>query len=187
MPFGFLSEWAFSFTGIPKINKSTTFGSTELFSKPLNQPRFVEGSARLPGLSEQFQAQQFVGRYLLITEFRQAGTGQAVVAKHGEKSCDPEAGQNGGGRRGAFQSFALAYGSPHDPPNRISPEPTSISPAIIFMVVDLPEPFGPRYPVISPAGAEKLTLSRASTPGKRLETLRSSRVTIAALQRLTNY
>jgi hypothetical protein len=29
----------------------------------------------------------------------------------------------------------------------------SMSPAIIFMVVDLPDPFGPRYPVISPAFA----------------------------------
>ena len=30
------------------------------------------------------------------------------------------------------------------PSNRISPEVVSISPVIIFMVVDLPEPFGPR-------------------------------------------
>jgi hypothetical protein len=30
------------------------------------------------------------------------------------------------------------------PPKRISPEPMSMSPAIIFMVVDLPEPLGPR-------------------------------------------
>ena len=30
------------------------------------------------------------------------------------------------------------------PSKRISPEVVSISPVIIFIVVDLPEPFGPR-------------------------------------------
>jgi tricorn protease len=34
-------------------------------------------------------------------------------------------------------------------------------PAIILIVVDLPDPLGPRYPVTSPARAQKLTLSRA--------------------------
>ena len=44
------------------------------------------------------------------------------------------------------------------------------------MVVDLPEPFGPRYPVISPARAEKLTLSTATMPENRLQILRNSSV-----------
>ena len=30
------------------------------------------------------------------------------------------------------------------PPKRISPDVISMSPVIIFMVVDLPDPFGPR-------------------------------------------
>src|SRR5215469_12080314 len=62
------------------------------------------------------------------------------------------------------------------PWKRISPVVISISPVIIFMVVDLPEPFGPRYPVTSPARAVKLTLSTAMIPENRLETPRSSRV-----------
>jgi hypothetical protein len=49
-------------------------------------------------------------------------------------------------------------------------------PVIIFMVVDLPEPFGPRYPVISPARAEKLTSSTATMPLNLLHTLRSSSI-----------
>ena len=49
-----------------------------------------------------------------------------------------------------------------------------MSPVIIFMVVDLPDPFGPRYPVISPARARKLTLSTARIAGNRFETLLSS-------------
>src|SRR5438093_5708708 len=60
------------------------------------------------------------------------------------------------------------------PSNRIAPDVISISPVIIFMVVDLPEPFGPRYPVISPARAEKLTSSTATMPLNRFEMLRSS-------------
>src|ERR1700677_4449798 len=54
------------------------------------------------------------------------------------------------------------------------PRLISISPVIIFMVVDLPDPFGPRYPVTSPGCAEKLTLSTAGIPEKRFERLRSS-------------
>ena len=56
------------------------------------------------------------------------------------------------------------------PPKRISPDVISMSPVIIFMVVDLPDPFGPRYPVISPAGAAKLTSSTARAAANRLET-----------------
>ena len=47
---------------------------------------------------------------------------------------------------------SLPVGSPS---NRISPDVVPIRPVIIFMVVDLPDPFGPRYPVISPARASK--------------------------------
>jgi hypothetical protein len=41
---------------------------------------------------------------------------------------------------------------------------------IIFMVVDLPEPFGPRYPVTSPGRTLNLTSSTTATfkLGKRL-------------------
>src|SRR5580658_7651227 len=60
------------------------------------------------------------------------------------------------------------------PLNKISPEVISISPVIIFIVVDLPDPFGPRYPVTSPARAEKLTLSTAVILEKHFETERSS-------------
>src|SRR5580765_6712118 len=45
---------------------------------------------------------------------------------------------------------------------------------MIFMVVDLPEPFGPRYPVTTPGRAEKLTLSTARLAENRLDTFRSS-------------
>ena len=62
------------------------------------------------------------------------------------------------------------------PSNRISPDDGSISPMIIFMVVDFPDPFGPRYPVTSPRRATKLTSSTASVPGKRLETFFSSSI-----------
>src|ERR1700723_516769 len=58
------------------------------------------------------------------------------------------------------------------------PSVISISPVIIFMVVDLPDPFGPRYPVTSPGCAEKLTLSTAGIPEKRFETLRSSSIAL---------
>src|ERR1035438_4380684 len=70
------------------------------------------------------------------------------------------------------------------PSKRISQAVVSMSPVIIFMVVDLPDPFGPKYPVISPARAWKLTLSTAGMPLKRLETLRSSSVMIAVRRRL---
>jgi hypothetical protein len=51
----------------------------------------------------------------------------------------------------------------------------SIRPVIIFIVVDLPEPFGPRQPVISPCRAEKLTLSTTLMPAKLFETGRRLR------------
>ena len=60
------------------------------------------------------------------------------------------------------------------PLKRMCPEDMSISPVIIFIVVDLPDPFGSRYPVTSPLRAQKLTLSTAGIPVYYLETLRSS-------------
>src|SRR5580658_3897424 len=60
------------------------------------------------------------------------------------------------------------------PSKKIWPEVIWMSPVIIFMVVDLPEPFGPRYPVTSPARAEKLTSSTAGMPEKCLYTPRNS-------------
>ena len=65
------------------------------------------------------------------------------------------------------------------PSNRILPDVGCSSPVIIFMVVDLPDPFGPRYPVISPARAWKLTFSTAGMPANSFETLRSSSFTVA--------
>ena len=50
------------------------------------------------------------------------------------------------------------------PSNRISPSVGPISPAIIFMVVDLPEPLAPRYPVISPARARKTYVADGRNP-----------------------
>src|ERR1700677_237881 len=58
------------------------------------------------------------------------------------------------------------------------PRLISISPVIIFMVVDLPDPFGPRYPVTPPGCAEKLTLSTPGIPEKRFETWRSSSIVL---------
>src|ERR1039458_551091 len=54
------------------------------------------------------------------------------------------------------------------------PKVISIRPVIIFIVVDLPEPLGPRSPVTSPGRAQKLTSSTAAIPEKCLETLRNS-------------
>ena len=62
------------------------------------------------------------------------------------------------------------------PSKKIWPDEVCRSPVIIFMVVDLPEPFGPRYPVISPARAWKLTLSTARIPLNAFVTLRSSSI-----------
>jgi hypothetical protein len=39
-----------------------------------------------------------------------------------------------------------------------------MSPAISFSVVDLPDPFGPRYPVTSPGRRQKLTSLSAAMP-----------------------
>src|SRR5579863_279483 len=64
-----------------------------------------------------------------------------------------------------------AIGSPR---NRIWPALGSMSPVIIFRVVDLPEPLGPRYPVTSPARAMKLTSFTAGIPEKSLVTPRNS-------------
>lgn len=44
------------------------------------------------------------------------------------------------------------------------------------MVVDLPEPFGPRYPVTLPTVAEKLTSSTATMPRNLFDTRRSSSI-----------
>src|SRR5262245_23211586 len=62
------------------------------------------------------------------------------------------------------------------PSKRISPEVESINPAIILMVVDFPDPFGPRYPVTSPGRAQKLKLSTARLPENRFETSRNSSI-----------
>src|SRR2546428_13637100 len=67
--------------------------------------------------------------------------------------------------------------------NRIFPDVGCRRPVIIFIVVDLPEPFGPRYPVISPARAWKLTLSTAGILANSFETRRSSSITFAVLQK----
>jgi hypothetical protein len=43
------------------------------------------------------------------------------------------------------------------PSQRIWPEVAGNRPASIFTVVDLPLPFGPRYPVTSPGGTVNVT------------------------------
>jgi len=47
------------------------------------------------------------------------------------------------------------------PAKRTLPFVGRIMPITIFTVVDLPEPFGPRYPSTSPAFNTKLTFSTA--------------------------
>ena len=49
-----------------------------------------------------------------------------------------------------------------------APSSKLIAPAMDLMIVDLPAPFSPISPLISPASIEKLTLSSAVTPGYRL-------------------
>src|SRR5215831_1765080 len=60
------------------------------------------------------------------------------------------------------------------PWNTISPTDASSRPAIIFIVVDLPDPFGPRYPVTPPGSAEKPTSSTAGIHANSFEIRRSS-------------
>src|SRR5262249_32785027 len=70
------------------------------------------------------------------------------------------------------------------PRNRIVPDVGCINPTRIFIVVDLPDPLGPRYPVISPARAEKLTSSTAVIPLNRLQTFRNSSIDFPSDPRL---
>src|SRR5882762_1655780 len=60
------------------------------------------------------------------------------------------------------------------PSKTISPASARYTPARIFIRVDLPAPFSPRRPTTSPLPTEKLTSSRARTPGKDLDTCRIS-------------
>src|ERR1700761_6647462 len=60
------------------------------------------------------------------------------------------------------------------PSKRILPALISSRPVIIFMVVDLPDPFAPRYPVTSPGRAVKLTSSTAGMLENLFETFCSS-------------
>src|SRR5262245_15746121 len=53
-------------------------------------------------------------------------------------------------------------------------------PVIIFIVLDFPEPLGPRYPVISPALAMKLTPSTARAPRNRFVTFRNSSIPLVS-------
>src|SRR5580698_2885812 len=58
------------------------------------------------------------------------------------------------------------------PPMRSSPSLMSSSPAIMFRVVDFPQPDGPTRIMNSPSAMSRLILSTASWPsGKRLVTL----------------
>ena len=59
------------------------------------------------------------------------------------------------------------------------PSDGGIRPASILTVVDLPDPFGPRYPSTSPGRTVKLTLRTAVMAPYRLVTLRTSRVCIS--------
>ncbi len=55
------------------------------------------------------------------------------------------------------------------PPMRSSPAEMSSRPAIMFSVVDLPQPDGPTRMTNSPSAMSRLMLSTASAPsGKRL-------------------
>ena len=49
-----------------------------------------------------------------------------------------------------------------NPEYRTRPVVGSIRPVSIFRVIDLPEPFGPRYPRISPGRRMKLTSETAA-------------------------
>src|SRR5262245_31855974 len=62
------------------------------------------------------------------------------------------------------------------------PEVGSISHVSIFTVVDLPEPFGPRYPVTSPPLSAKSTWSTTLRPRYRFVRFRTSSEGTAASQ-----
>src|SRR5580704_12720228 len=61
------------------------------------------------------------------------------------------------------------------PLRRIAPESGANRPTTIFIVVDLPAPFGPKRPNTSPAATEKLTSSTATTLPKVFRRLQTSR------------
>ena len=56
------------------------------------------------------------------------------------------------------------------PATRISPPLGRYSPVMTLKAVDLPEPFGPIKPRISPALSRSESLSSARTPPKLIET-----------------
>ena len=51
------------------------------------------------------------------------------------------------------------------PSTRIEPALGATTPPRIFISVDLPAPFSPTRPMTSPGATERLTSSRATTPG----------------------
>ena len=53
-------------------------------------------------------------------------------------------------------------------------------PMIVEIMVDLPEPFGPISPLISPFSTLRLTPLSALTPGNTLSTLSNSRIGMLA-------
>src|SRR6185437_3501662 len=55
------------------------------------------------------------------------------------------------------------------PSSRISPTYSGCTPAIIFIKVDLPAPFSPTRPWISPPWSEKSTSRKATAPPNALE------------------
>jgi hypothetical protein len=61
------------------------------------------------------------------------------------------------------------------PSHRISPASGWSTPSMIFTRVDLPAPFSPINPWISPGRTTRLTASFATTPGKRLVMPRKDR------------
>ena len=81
-------------------------------------------------------------------------------------------------------SESAACGSPGAmglPLKSISPSSAGYQPDRIFIRVDLPAPFSPATVWISPAATEKLTPSRARTPGKLFEMPRKTRISCTAI------
>src|SRR5688572_12370895 len=62
------------------------------------------------------------------------------------------------------------------PSQKMVPEVGSMSPVSIFTVVDLPDPFGPKYPDTSPPARVKFTWSTTLSPRYRFVRFRTSRV-----------
>src|SRR5690606_31155268 len=78
------------------------------------------------------------------------------------------------GRYPSLRLAATAWLRTSSPATSAVPDVGGNTPAMTFIVVDLPAPLGPRNPSTSPFSTEKLTLSTATTAPKRLFSKRTS-------------